>query len=201
MKITVFYDYICPYCFLTSRNVETLMSEFELDVEWKGIEIHPEFPARGVTRSGNPKSKVLKENIKIMSEENGLEIKLPGFATNSRLALEASEFAKKKGRFSRFHNNVYEAYFNAGLNIGEPEIISDIGENSGLDARELNDCLSQRMMSCNIEQNQKNARDNQIFSVPTILMNEFPLTGNQSLDTLRQVLKRAIERSGPSIIR
>ena len=177
------------------------MSEFELDVEWKGIEIHPEFPARGVTRSGNPKSKVLKENIKIMSEENGLEIKLPGFATNSRLALEASEFAKKKGRFSRFHNNVYEAYFNAGLNIGEPEIISDIGENSGLDARELNDCLSQRMMSCNIEQNQKNARDNQIFSVPTILMNEFPLTGNQSLDTLRQVLKRAIERSGPSIIR
>lgn len=195
MKITVFYDYICPYCYLTSKNVETLMSEFELDVEWKGIEIHPELPARGVKLSGNPKSQVLKENIKILSEENGLGIKLPGFATNSRLALEASEFAKKKERFSRFHNNIYEAYFNAGLNIGDPEIISDIGEKSGLDAKELNDCISQRSMSANIEENQKNARDNQIFSVPTILMNKFPVTGNQSLDTLRQMLRRAIKRS------
>ena len=195
MKITVFYDYVCPYCYLASKRIETLKSEFEFELEWKGIEIHPEFPAHGVKRSGSPKSKIIKDNIKTMAEEDGIGIKLPGFVTNSRLALEASEFAKANGQFSRFHNNIYEAYFNAGLNIGDPGVLTDIGEKSGLDPEELNDCLSKRTMSAKIEDNQKDAGSNQIFSVPSILMNKFPVTGNQSLDTLRRMLRRAIKRS------
>jgi predicted DsbA family dithiol-disulfide isomerase len=130
-----------------------------------------------------------------MAQEDNMEIKLPGFATNSRLSLEASEFAKIKGRFLEFHNGVYEAYFLEGRNIGDIEIVLDIGENAGLDRSELVQCLDKRTMFEQIAANKKDAEDNLILGVPTFMFGSFPVHGNQSIQTMRHIIKRALQIS------
>jgi predicted DsbA family dithiol-disulfide isomerase len=82
MKLTVFYDYTCPFCYITSKNLETLSSEFDLDIEWKGIEIHPEYPGEGQKSSRSLKSIKTVQSIKGAAEESGMEILLPGFRIN-----------------------------------------------------------------------------------------------------------------------
>ena len=195
MKLTVFYDYICPFCYITSKNLKTLSNEFELDIEWKGIEIHPEYPGEGQKSSKSLKSIKTVESIKGAAEESGIEILLPGFRTNSRLSLEASEFAKTSNRFKSFHNLIYEAYFVERKNIGDMETILQAGAMAGLDGTGLEECLRSRTMFHKVEENKKDAQSNLVVGVPTLIMGGFPVYGNQSLETLRLMIKRAIERS------
>lgn len=195
MNVTVYYDYICPFCYLGTKRILGLSKEFNLTIDWKGIEIHPEFPPQGKKRTKTLKSKSFAETIREMAKEDNIEIKLPGFATNSRSILEASEFAKIKGKFLEFHIGVYEAYFLEGRNIGDIEIVLDIGEKAGLDKSELQECLSKRTMFDKIEANKKEAEDKLILGVPTFLFGDFPVHGNQSTQTMRHIIKRSLERS------
>ncbi|MCH8014784.1 MAG: DsbA family protein [Candidatus Dadabacteria bacterium] len=193
MNVTVYYDYICPFCYLGTKRILGLSKEFNLTIDWKGIEIHPEFPPQGKKRTRTLKSKSFAETIREMAKEDNIEIKLPGYATNSRLSLEASEFAKIKGKFLEFHIGVYEAYFLEGRNIGDIEIVLDIGEKAGLHRSDLVECLNKRTMFDNIEANKKDAEDNIILGVPTFIFGNFPVHGNQSTQTMRHIIKRALE--------
>ena len=195
MNVTVYYDYICPFCYLGTKRILELAKEFDLTIDWKGIEIHPEFPPQGKKRTRTLKSKSFAETVYSMADEDNVEIKLPGFATNSRQALEASEFAKTKGRFLEFHLSVYEAYFLKGLNIGNAEIVLGIGEKAEISKNELRQCLDERTMFDSIKRNKKEAQDNLILGVPTFLFGQFPVYGNQSIDTLKQIIKRSLEIS------
>ncbi|MCZ6469029.1 MAG: DsbA family protein [Candidatus Dadabacteria bacterium] len=193
MNVTVYYDYICPFCYLGTKRILGLSKEFNLTIDWKGIEIHPEFPPQGKKRTRTLKSKSFAETIREMAKEDNIEIKLPGYATNSRLSLEASEFAKIKGKFLEFHIGVYEAYFLEGRNIGDIEIVLDIGDKAGLHRSDLVECLNKRTMFDNIEANKKEAEDNIILGVPTFIFGNFPVHGNQSTQTMRHIIKRALE--------
>ena len=193
MNVTVYYDYICPFCYLGTKRILGLSKEFNLTIDWKGLEIHPEFPPQGKKRTRTLKSKSFAETIREMAKEDNIEIKLPGYATNSRLSLEASEFAKIKGKFLEFHIGVYEAYFLEGRNIGDIEIVLEIGEKAGLHRSDLVECLNKRTMFDNIEANKKDAEDNIILGVPTFIFGNFPVHGNQSTQTMRHIIKRALE--------
>ena len=195
MKVTIYYDYICPYCFLGTKRIERLAKEFDMDLEWRGIEIHPETPPQGVKRSKTLKFQQVAQNITGMSQEDKVDITFPGIVTNTRLCLEASEFAKANDGFYKFHNGIYEAYFQDGENIGLINVILNIGEKTGLDVIELEECLKKRMMLKKVEENRKVAERDQVMGVPTFILGRFPVHGVQSLDAFRKIISRAIERS------
>jgi Predicted dithiol-disulfide isomerase involved in polyketide biosynthesis len=194
MKTVIYYDYICPFCFLGTKRIETLAKEFDLDIEWKGIEIHPEFPPQGVKRSKTLKGRLLAQDIIEMAEEDDVQIKLPGILTNTKLCLEASEFAKTKNRFNEFHTSVYEAYFQNGENIGDKNVILQIGGKSGLSTDELEECLKMRTMREKIQENKREAEENLVLGVPTFIFGKFPVHGTQSLESFRKIITRAIEK-------
>lgn len=195
MNVTVYYDYICPFCYLGSIRILELSHEFDLSIEWKGIEIHPEFPPEGKKRAKTVRSQTFAKTVYTMAAEDNIDIKLPGFATNSRKALEASEFAKTKEKFYDFHLAVYEAYLLKGLNIGDISVLLEIGEKTGLPISELDEFLRKGYMFDKIESNKKEAKDNLVLGVPTFLFDKFPVYGNQSYDTMKQILTRSIERN------
>ncbi len=195
MNVKVYYDYICPFCYLGTKRIIELSKEFDISIEWKGIEIHPEFPLEGKKRSKTIKSKSFAKTIYTMAGEDNIEIKLPGYSTNSRLALEASEFAKTKDLFLNYHISIYQAYFVQGLNIGDKEIVLNAGEHAGLDRDELEECLNNRYMFDSIEKNKEQSQNNLVLGVPTFVFGNFPLHGIQSTQTMRDIIKRSIERS------
>lgn len=195
MKVTVFYDYNCPYCYLGSMSLNELSKEFEMETEWKGFEIHPEFPPEGKRSKKSLRSLRVGSGVSEMALKDGFQIKLPGFGANSRLGLEGSEFAKTKGLFKEFHEGVYEAYFQKGLNIADMNILLEIGSTAGLDKAELEEALHSRSMYDKIEDNKLEARDKNILGVPTYIFGKFPVHGYQPTETFRKVIQRAFERS------
>ncbi len=195
IEVTVFYDYNCPFCYLGSMCLNKLSGEFDMDIIWKGIEIHPELPHEGKRRSKTLKSKRVAVSVIEMAREDGFQIRLPGFAANSRLSLEGSELARAKGRFTDFHQGVYEAYFMRGQNIGDIGVLLGIGEYAGLDKDELEEALKSRSMFDKIENNKNESDKSHILGVPTFIFGKFPVHGYQSMDTFRKIILKSLERS------
>ena len=47
-KVVVFSDFICPFCYIGMHTLRRLQPEFGFEVDWRGFQIHPEWPAQGV---------------------------------------------------------------------------------------------------------------------------------------------------------
>ena len=197
MKILLYYDYICPFCFLATERVLSLAREFNLEAEWVGVEIHPEYPAEGKRRRKTERTLRVSKTLENVAAEAGVEIRLPGFVTNSRLCLEGAEFAKEKNRFMEFHKACYAAYFREGKNIGLLETVLEAGERAGLSPEELSESLRKRNFSEKIEKNMESARENEVFGVPTLYLGELRIHGIQPVESYRQLIERELMRKEP----
>ena len=190
MKVTIFYDYICPFCYIGSKRILSLAEEFQLNIEWRGIEIHPKYPSEGKKSKATPRLKHITRTLYDIAKEDNTEIKLPGFVTNSRLCLEAAEFAKTRDKFLDFHNAAYDAYLNKRENIAQLETLINVGKRAGLEVSELERSLRNREMRSVIDENKKLADENVVLGVPTIYFNNFRVHGVQSTESYREIIKK-----------
>jgi len=139
IPVTVFSDYICPFCYVGSHRLLGLAGEFDLDILWANIEIHPDNPPEGrpVEELGYPPEqwRQMMAALERMAKDEGLPIVERTFTTNSRRALLLAEAAKEAGPdiFARVHQALFRAYFGERRNIGEPDVLTAIGAECGMD--------------------------------------------------------------------
>jgi predicted DsbA family dithiol-disulfide isomerase len=190
MKITVFYDYICPFSFIGSRRIQQIGAEYGIEVEWKGYEIHPEYSPQGKKRRRSFRAIRTAESLQSVMEEEVIKFKLPGFVTNSRLCLEAAEFSKTKGKFIEFHNLCYESYFLERKNIGDRDTVLAIGNEVGIDADELELNLKSAELAGILQSYRRDAHKIDVLGVPTVVFNDFRVHGVQSVETYRSIMAK-----------
>jgi predicted DsbA family dithiol-disulfide isomerase len=116
-----------------------LKKEYAIEDTWVSYELHPETPPAGLQLSERFKGYDLSsfhEQLRARGEEVGVVFGNLALLSNSRFALMASEFARDQGVYESFHENMFQAYFTNGLDIGNPDIIAAIAGESGLDKKE-----------------------------------------------------------------
>lgn len=175
-------------------RVERLQQEYDIEVEWRGLEIHPELPRLGVSRRVflGERSGQADAHLLGMAAQEGLRFVLPEVISNSHAALEASELARDKGVFPVFHRRVFAAYFQEGQNIADPVVLAALGEEEGLDPTELEAALAGHRYESRLAQAQREAQDMFITGVPTFLIDTQRVVGAQPY----AVLCRAVELAG-----
>ena len=201
MKITVFSDYICPFCYIGTETLRRIQPEVPpFTLEWKGFQIHPEYPATGipmerrVAQYGQERYAAIWRNILSLAESIELEMRPPQVLTNSLMALEATEYAKAQGKETAFSRAVYRAYFHDGENIGDPEVVLSLVEQTGLDPAEVQDHLKGGTYSARLEAFHQEARALGVSGVPTFVVGPAQIVGAQSPEVFVNMLKRVAER-------
>jgi len=183
LKVTVFSDYICPFCYVGYHRLMRLSDQYSLKINWRFIEIHPETSAEGepVASLEYPSEQwnQLMQNLEAVAKEEGIAMAEHTFTTNSKDALLLSEAAKEQGRekFYNLHEKLFTAFFVDSRNIGDRNILRELADNSGIEnaAAELawqDEKYQQRILS-----NYHTARQHQIQAVPTFIFGERKLTG------------------------
>ena len=104
IKIKMYSDYICPFCYLGEAIIEKLKSRFDIEIEHIGIEIHPETPEEGVDLRGRIYGiEEMYENLRCRGKEYGLNFCDVKLLSNSKKALIVGEYARKVGKNCRIH--------------------------------------------------------------------------------------------------
>src|SRR5271157_4797064 len=175
LKVVMFSDFVCPFCYIGFEIVRGLKAEFGFDLEWRGFQIHPDWPAEGIPAErmrelGNADARrAAWERIKALADTIRLPMKPPAILTNSRLALEAAEFARDVGKGEEFEERVYRAYFQEGANIGDAEVIGGLAAEVGIDRAKLAETLSSGKYSLKLKNNSLIANQRGVSGVPTFI--------------------------------
>ncbi|MFH0916616.1 MAG: DsbA family protein [bacterium] len=171
--------------------VDKLKQEFPLEDTWVSYEIHPETPPEGVLleRLFGPGVRQGQESQRRRCVELGLPFEGPRILSNSRLVVEASEFARDAGKHPLFHRAALVAYFAHSRDIGDIEVLSELAADIGLDTAALRQDLAAGRYAGRRTAAGDEARGLGITGVPTFI---FPggtrVVGAQSLDDFRRLL-------------
>ena len=197
LKVIAYSDYICPFCYIGYHRIEKLKKEYNLDVEWRPFEIHPETPKEGASIDNLPFPKGYLEmafaNVKRLADEDGLTLKFTEKLQNSRLALYISEFARKKGKFEEFHKLVLEAYWLEGRDIGDKRLLLDLAESVGLNRNEIENYLDTDEPYKKIQKSLKELRRYGINGVPTFIIEERLIVGAQPYEVFKKVINKILD--------
>ena len=174
--------------------VDKLKQEFDLSVEWLGFEIHPDTPQEGMllsTMFPQLDSQNMFRHLRDMAAPYGITFMDIARISNSRMSLEASEFAKEQGLFDQFHRALFQAYFSQGMDIGSLEVLTQIGHESGLDRDSLAQSLQTGKYLPRIEHMRKEATRLGVNAAPTFIIEDRDrIVGAQPIEVFKKKLRR-----------
>jgi predicted DsbA family dithiol-disulfide isomerase len=170
-----------------------LKHEFDLSIQWLGIEIHPETPPQGRPLTDLFRAQDINrmmEHLRVMGTQFGIAFADRPFLSNSHSALLAAEFARDHGKFAEFHSAVFSAYFSQALDIGNREVLAGIAEDIGLDAATMLAAVDGGVSSARLAEAQAEASRLGVTGVPAFFFNnKKSVFGAQPLDVFRKVLR------------
>jgi predicted DsbA family dithiol-disulfide isomerase len=153
-------------------------------------EIHPDTPPEGVPleRLFGPGAARFLDPLKERCAELGLPFDPSDRLSNTRLAVEAAEFARDAGRFAEFHRLALAAYFARGEDVGDVEVLVHIAEGLGLDTAALRKALANGTYAARRETTEREARTAGVSGVPTYFFTDGPrVVGAQPLEQFRRL--------------
>ena len=208
MKIEVWSDIMCPYCYIGKLHYEKALQQFEykdqIELEWKAFLLNPDLPGKG---KGIPVMDYLhntvgvsEENIKKMNEqiaelakENGVKSNLENaVAANSLDAHRLIKLAATKGLDSKVMSLLSKAYFEEAKDYSDHKILTEIGTTAGLDKKEIEKLLSSDDYAYEVKQDIQEANNLEFDTVPTFLFNrKHALVGSQPVGAFLKTLQKA----------
>jgi predicted DsbA family dithiol-disulfide isomerase len=159
------------------------------------VEIHPETPPRGTPMTDRFRPEDIKRMMKhlgSMGAPLGIVFVDRPLLSNSRLALQAAEFSREHGTFGPFHTALFAAYFSHGLDIGDLDVLRQIGRDAGLDAGAMVNAVQSGKYLPALASAQEEAARLGVTGVPTFFIEDRKsVVGAQPLDVFRKALRSA----------
>jgi predicted DsbA family dithiol-disulfide isomerase len=190
LKIKVYSDYVCPFCFLAEQPLEEAIKGKDVEVEWIPYELRP-YPNETLNPEGNYLQSTWKQSVYPMAERMGIPIVLPNVSPQpyTHLAFEGYQYAKVSGKANEYNHRMLRAFFQEEQNIGDIEVLTRLAGDVGLNQSEYREALETRRYK---EAHQKALEhaytDANITAVPTFVIGNTPIAGVRSKETLEQII-------------
>lgn len=210
VRLDVWSDYVCPFCYLELPVLEALAREYgeRLEVHWRAFELRPH-PVPMLDPKGEYLRTTWERAVYPLAAERGLKLVLPPVQPRSRLAHEAAAFARQHGRFPELHQALFRAFFEQGEDIGQPEVLLRLAEESGLERQALEQALAEGVYTARVREDQATAGELGLTGVPALVFTPvghpeaggFLLTGAQPGERVRLGIERVLAGVGPDTAR
>jgi predicted DsbA family dithiol-disulfide isomerase len=136
-----------------------------------------------------------QEQLRERGKEAGVVFGDRTILSNSRSALMASEFARDSGLYDSFHENMFQAYFTNGLDIGNPDVIAAVAKKSGLDEKETLSAVNDGRYLSRLDEARKEGHQLNLTGIPLFIVeNKYKIVGAQPIEVFRDLLLNLNEK-------
>jgi len=207
LKIDIWSDVQCPWCYIGKRKFEAGVAEFgrPVEIEYHSFELAPDTP---LDFAGTPKEYLAErkglsgEQVDAMLERvTGIAAEL-GLAydydsikqTNTIKAHELLHLAKAHGKQLEMKERLLKAYFEQGIHVGHIDSLAELAAEVGLDRAEVVQALANETYLAAVKADVAQAEAYGIHGVPFYVIDgKFGISGAQDPATFAQALAQAAE--------
>ncbi|KMY54208.1 2-hydroxychromene-2-carboxylate isomerase [Bacillus sp. FJAT-27231] len=196
IKIKVYSDYVCPFCFLAEKPLEEAIKGKDVEVEWMPFELRP-FPNETLKPEGDYLQNTWKQSVYPLAERMGISIVLSKVSPQpyTHLAFEGYQYAKEQGKGNKYNDRVLRAFFQEEQDIGNIEVLTKLAGEIGLNEGEYRTVLERRTYKEEHEKALKHAYEEaNITAVPTFVIGNTIIGGIRSKETLEQIINEESQK-------
>ena len=214
MRIDIYSDTVCPWCYLGKRRFELALAarpQYEARVTWRPFELNPDIPPEGVERAAYLASRlggaerVAEAHAELMRQgaASGIEFRfdLMTRMPNTRRSHLLIAHAARSGRQTAVKERIMRAYFEQGCDIGDIEELVRLGVEAGLAERESRSALVLRSGQDGVVAAERHAGVLGITGVPTFVFDgQYTISGAQEVGTLARVFDQVAEFAAARVV-
>jgi predicted DsbA family dithiol-disulfide isomerase len=206
MRIEIWSDVMCPFCYIGKRKFETALGNFAhkdaVEVAWKSFQLDPDLkpvPGRSVDqylaeRKGWPldHARELNDRVTRSAKAVGLNYDFDkAVVANSFDAHRLVQLGKARGRGDAVEEGLFRAYFTEGGDIADPATLIAIGEEAGLEAAEVEAMLKEGAYADEVRRDLLEARQVGVTGVPFFVIDrKYAISGAQESAVFLRVLEQ-----------
>lgn len=209
MKIEIWSDIMCPFCYIGKRQLETALQQFpdkDFEIEWKSFQLDPTItpePGKDVytylaERKGMTveQSKEMHKGVAERAKSVGLEYNFDkAVISNSLEAHRIIQLAKTKKLGDEIEEIFFKAYFTEGRDLNDGPTLIELAEKAGLDKNDVLEVLkSDNLYLKEVEHDIEEAQQIGVQGVPFFVFDrKYAVSGAQPVEAFVQTIKEGLK--------
>ena len=216
MKVEIWSDIVCPFCYIGKRKFETALADFagkdKVEIEWKSFQLDPEMDNKeglnvheylGKRKGGTAADgKRMNDSMTAAAAEVGLQYDFDnGIINNTINAHRLLHWAKEKGLQNELKERIFKAYYTEGIDTADIAELVRLAKETGLDSVEARKVLDENLYVKEVLQDQQEAAELGVQGVPFYVFNrKYAVSGAQPSEVFTQVLNKVLLEEQPALI-
>ncbi|WP_338789436.1 DsbA family protein [Priestia megaterium] len=199
VKIKVYSDYVCPFCFLAEQPLEEAIKGKDVEVEWMPYELRP-FPTETLKPEGSYLQSTWRQSVYPMAERMGVNIVLPKVSPQpyTHLVFEGYQYAKENGKGNEYNKRILKAFFQEEQDIGDINILTKLAGEVNLNTDEYRSALETRKYRETHQKALQHAyKEADISAVPTFIIGDTKIAGIRSKESFEDIIAEEINKKQP----
>jgi predicted DsbA family dithiol-disulfide isomerase len=205
MKVEIFADVLCPWCFIGKRRLAAALAQLtdrdEVEVVWRSYELAPEegqvpgpTAAEAMTQWWGERAPARIAHIQTVGSADGLELNLHISRPVSTFdAHRLIHLAAEHGLADEMMERLLHSYHTEGLNVADPQVLARSGVEAGLDATEVRALVAGDTHADSVRADERHAAELGVTSVPSVVIDGGPpVSGVQTPAELHRLIEHAL---------
>jgi len=207
MKVEIWSDVMCPFCYIGKRRFESALENFEynneVELTWRSFQLNPDMQtdpdanineyladAKGWSLD---QARQMNKRVTDMAADEGLEYNMEqAVVANSYDAHRLVQFAKDRGKADETEESLFKAYFTEGKNIADHQTLITLAEGIGIDPTEAKSILESDKYANAVNHDIQLAQNINITGVPFFLFDrKFAVSGARETEVFLKALKQS----------
>ena len=178
--------------------VEKLKEEYNVDVEWRPFYLRPDTPPEGMPLPDyilRARASGSEDRLSQMAAMHRMKFVSAERIYNTRLAHEATEYAREHGKVNEFHKVVFRQVYADGLDISNWDVLRAAAEEVGLDGADMQQVVESGTYTAEVAGQVQQAQLIGVSGVPTYVINDrYAVVGAQPYEVFKRALDQIMSK-------
>ena len=215
MKVEIWSDVACPWCYIGKRHFEAALDQFShrdnVTITWHSYQLDPDAPRTpGVSVNemlaqkynvSISRAEAMNDRVSSIAAQAGLEYHLEKAQYGNTFdAHRLIHLAATHQLQDQMEERLFKAYFTEGLTLTDTETLVKLAAEVGIDADEARTVLTSTTYADEVRADVQRARMFGISGVPFFAIEEqYGISGAQPTEVFKEVLDKVWAESHPLI--
>jgi len=169
VEVKLFFNFRSPYCYIASKTLFQIYDDYDVDMAWRPL---GGWSGRSAPERAKVKIPLTRQDVKRITGKMGIPMNPPPISTDPTIAGAASLLAQEQGLLREWIVEVMRAEWASGSDIGDEQVLLDVGAKIGLDSAALAASFTNEAYLAQMEENWNEAQNAGVIGVPSFQIGE-----------------------------
>ena len=178
--------------------VEKLKQEYNIDLEWRPFYLYWDIPPEGTELPDyvqRARAQGSEQRLEAIAKSYGMDFLSTKRIYSTRLAHEATEYAREQGKANEFHKTLFRKVYAEGQDPSQWSVLRATAEEVGLNAEEMQQLVESNKYTGLVEEQVRWAQQIGVTGVPTyVINNRYAVVGAQPYEVFKNALTQIMNQ-------